>query len=129
DRVRATRERLYSAATGHVEDEYRIERPDGELRWIRESVVAVPVEQGVRLNGVVADITDRKRAEHAVGELRELHKRILESVVEGIHGVDLHGRIMFENHAATRMLGRSLTQLVGKGAHETMHHSRADGAA
>ena len=49
------------AHTGDYDEIYRIERPDGELRWIRDR--AFPVEnkdgQVYRLAGLALDITDR----------------------------------------------------------------------
>jgi len=53
--------------TGHFEEEFRIVRPDGEIRWVR--VGASPVRHGgeiVRLVGSVQDITARKIADGQV---------------------------------------------------------------
>jgi len=45
-------------------EEFRITRPDGSVRWLRESVRATPLtDGGIRLDGVTTDITDRKWAE------------------------------------------------------------------
>jgi PAS domain S-box-containing protein len=53
---------------------------------------------------------------------------LLESTGEGIYGVDGEGRCIFSNPAATRLLGyRSPDELTGRGMHETVHHSRANG--
>jgi|GEM_PF-685655 len=58
-----------------LEDEYRIIRPDGSVRWIRNSAVVHRLANGhLRLDGVGADITLRKEAEKA---LHELPSRIL----------------------------------------------------
>jgi PAS domain S-box-containing protein len=47
-----------------MEDEYRIIKPDGTVRWLRDSVQISRLENGnVRLDGVVSDITERKMAE------------------------------------------------------------------
>jgi len=47
------------------ESEYRIVRPDGEIRWVREVAAPVRNEAGelVLLTGFVEDITERKRTE------------------------------------------------------------------
>ena len=53
--------------TGHFEEEFRITRPDGEVRWV--GVSASPVRRGdeiVRLVGSVQDITARKMADSQV---------------------------------------------------------------
>jgi PAS domain S-box-containing protein len=44
------------------QEEYRVVRPDGSLRWVRESVQVSRTADGrsLRLEGVVTDLTDRK---------------------------------------------------------------------
>ena len=49
------------------------------------------------------------------------------AVGEGIHALDLEGRIIFENPAGEKMLGWEPGELIGKPAHATMHHSKAGG--
>ena len=58
-----------------VQFEYRIRRPDGTVRWIEDSGVAVLDPEGrvIRINGVAKDITARKRAER---EKRLLNERV-----------------------------------------------------
>jgi diguanylate cyclase (GGDEF)-like protein/PAS domain S-box-containing protein len=73
------------------------------------------------------DITERNRAELALVQLRRQNELILDSVEDGIHGIDLGGRIIFENRAAAKALGNSIEGLSGRPAHATIHHSRADG--
>lgn len=60
-RWREFRKRLASGYSGEME--YRVLRPEGPVVWVRENVVAAPDEGGLLLHGVMADITDRKRAE------------------------------------------------------------------
>src|ERR1700743_758357 len=47
------------------ETEFRIRRPDGEIRWCVGTAAATVDENGrvVRVSGVTIDITERKRAE------------------------------------------------------------------
>ena len=50
---------------GNYDEEYRIVRPDGEIRWIRDRVFPILDEQGIiyRLAGIAEDITTRKQVE------------------------------------------------------------------
>jgi PAS domain S-box-containing protein len=73
------------------------------------------------------DITEQKRYQESLRQNEERTRLILESVGEGIHGIDLSGKIIFENSAAVKLLGYSIEGLIGKPAHATMHHSRKDG--
>ncbi len=57
------------------EDEYRIVRPDGAVRWIRNSIVVRRLPGGsLHVDGIASDITARKQAE---ATLRELPARTL----------------------------------------------------
>jgi PAS domain S-box-containing protein len=55
--------------------EYRIERPDGSVRWIRDRAFPVRNETGqvYRIAGIGEDITERKKAEE---KLRDYHERV-----------------------------------------------------
>ena len=63
DRERVRRATLTQAAGNYLE-EYRIIRPDGELRWIRDRAFPVKNEAGevYRIVGIAQDITERRLA-------------------------------------------------------------------
>jgi PAS domain S-box-containing protein len=76
------RPRAQQANQSHPEafnEEYRIVRPDGQLRWIHARTFPVKNSAGqlVRSVGLAADITERKRAEETVQQnlerIRALH--------------------------------------------------------
>ncbi|HTL62167.1 MAG TPA: PAS domain S-box protein [Nitrospira sp.] len=72
---------LRKQTAGTYDEEYRILRPDGSIRWIRDR--AFPVHDGTgavsRIVGVADDITDRKRAEEALQRVHhELERRVEE---------------------------------------------------
>jgi PAS domain S-box-containing protein len=56
------------------------------------------------------------------------NRLILESVGEGIVGVDAEGRIVFANPAAARALGRDPREMLGRDAHALLHPRREDGS-
>ena len=97
---------------------HEIREPDEELL----RVFAV-------LGSQLGQFFERKRAEEELANLQRRHELILQSVVEGIHGIGLDGTIIFENATGARLLGRQVEDLIGKPAHETIHHSRGDGSA
>ena len=74
------------------------------------------------------EVSERKAAEGALRASEEKSRLLLESVGEGIFGVDLDGKIVFINAAATRMLGYDQEELIGTEIHEKIHHSHADGS-
>ncbi len=59
--------------------------------------------------------------------LERQHNLILDSVADGIYGVDLEGRTTFFNKAAETITGWKPEDLVGTNQHEKLHHTRPDG--
>jgi polar amino acid transport system substrate-binding protein len=58
----------------------------------------------------------------------ERSRLLLDSVGEGIFGVDLEGKVAFTNPAANRILGYGADELIGQDVHQKIHHSHADGS-
>jgi two-component system, OmpR family, sensor histidine kinase VicK len=73
------------------------------------------------------DVTEQHEAEEALQIATRQRELILESVGDGIYGIDLEGRLTFINEAAARMLGYEPEELTGREIHEVIHHSHADG--
>ncbi len=63
---------------------------------------------------VIQDITDRKRAAEALRESEEKHRRLFETMAQGViyHAAD--GTIISANPAAERILGLAFDQMLGK---------------
>jgi two-component system, cell cycle sensor histidine kinase and response regulator CckA len=106
-------------------------RKDGSLYAEEMTITPLRNADGViaRYIAIKQDITARKELEAQMERLRTEHALILNSIGEGVHWIDVDGRIKFENPAAAKMLGYEVSELIGKPAHSTMHHTRADGAA
>jgi PAS domain S-box-containing protein len=73
-------------------------------------------------------ITERNVAERELRRLNECNRLILDSVAEGIVGLDEEGRVTFANPAAERMVGRNSEEMVGHRLHDLLHHTHASGA-
>jgi PAS domain S-box-containing protein len=74
------------------------------------------------------EVAERKKVQAQVADLEERSRLILESVAEGIVGVDATGKMTFVNPAALQNLGYSKDELVGGVLHDLVHHSYPDGA-
>ena len=83
--------------------------------------------QGVE--GLLRDVTARKRAEAALIEAEERARHLLESVGEGIFGVDRRGQVTFMNPVAEEMLGWTAAELYGVRVHDAIHYAYEDGSA
>ena len=101
----------------------------GEVRVIayRNKLIDVPGRDKYVL-GFGVDISEQIRAEGRLRTLTRQSDSILESVGDGIFGIDLHGRITVVNSAALQMLGYTRADVLEKKMHELIHHTRPDGS-
>jgi PAS domain S-box-containing protein len=60
--------------------------------------------------------------------LRRQHELILNSVGEGVYGLDLEGKVTFVNPAAVKMIGWEINDVIGQSMHALVHHSKSDGS-
>ncbi|MBF0263915.1 MAG: response regulator [Gammaproteobacteria bacterium] len=61
-------------------------------------------------------------------ELNQQQAAILDSLGDGVYGVDLEGKTTFVNPAACKMLGWDKEDLINQSLHSMVHHSYKDGA-
>ncbi len=101
----------------------------GEVRWMQWINRAIFDEQGdfVEFQSVGRDITERKQAQKELERLSRQNELILNSVGEGLCGLDLAGTITFVNPAAVRLLGYEVEELIGQSISLILPHSKADG--
>jgi PAS domain S-box-containing protein len=79
DRERVLEAALTKQALGTYDEEYRIVRPDGSTRWIRDRAFPIRNHSGAvcRIAGIADDITDHKKAEEELQRIRhELERRV-----------------------------------------------------
>ncbi len=69
-----------------------------------------------------------KRLKMAKLQLELRHELILNSVADGIYGVDLSGNSTFVNRAMEKITGWQAEEIIGKNQHKILHHTRADGS-
>ena len=116
-------------AGGRLEREHSIVAGDEEKVM---DLVMYPVHgaegEMTAYGGFEIDITKRKQAERALAGSEEWTRLLLQSVGEGVFGVDLQGRITFVNPPALAMLEFEHDELIGNGAHALFHYFRADGS-
>jgi PAS domain S-box-containing protein len=117
--VRAAHE---AASQGQVSEiEYRIQRPDGQIRWVRNRFqLQATREQGIRVSGTLADITAaieadiaRRRAEET---LRTLHRAIQASSAGVIitDTTEPDNPVIMVNPAFERITGYTQQEVLGR---------------
>ena len=87
--------------------EYRIVRPDGEIRWVRVRGFQVRDAEGklVRLTGIAGDITERKHAVDQLRKEREMLAALVENVTDAIVSCDADGVLTLFNRATRELHG------------------------
>lgn len=113
---------------------------DGTARVLDLALAPVKDDHG-RVTHLVAtgsDITEfaatqRDRELHAaearLARAQELAGKVLDSVADGIYGLDAEGRVEFVNPAAAKITGYSQAEQIGGDQHTLLHGRRADGSA
>jgi len=117
-RVQKTGAPLRSVPNFSVEREYRILRKDGQTRWVHEMIQNVCDESGVPsfVQGVIYDVTERKRTEQELSESEERYRAVAQSAVDAIIIADSSGNIVSWNDAAQTMFGYAEAEVLGKPA-------------
>ena len=99
------------------EVEYRVRHADGSTRWIadRGRPEREDGDGASWIDGVLFDITERKRAEHALIEQGTLLEALLGSTPDHIYFKDSESRFTMISAALARSFGlRDVSQAVGK---------------
>jgi two-component system cell cycle sensor histidine kinase/response regulator CckA len=105
------------------EHEYRIVRPDGSVRWIRDRGFPIRDPQGrvYRTAGIAEDVTERREAQEALVR-REAHFRsLIENAQDLIMIVDGQCVIGYHSPSVERLLGFSHAELSGRNGLELVH--------
>jgi two-component system sensor histidine kinase VicK len=114
--------------TGEAQGLLHLSHSDGDIRVVayRNKLIVAPGRPPYVL-GFGVDISEQIRAEGRLRTLRRQSDSILESVGDGIYGIDLEGKVTFVNSAAAQMLGYKQDEMLGRNMHSLIHHTRADG--
>lgn len=106
---RRVREEIRAAlrTSGRFDCEYRIVHANGEPRWVWERGSGVFDADGrlVAIEGIVQDITARKRSHSALREAERRYYNLFENALEGIFRTTLSGQFLDANPALARIFG------------------------
>lgn len=117
------------AETGEALGRLHLLHSKGNVRVVAFRNKLIEPPNGMKyVLGFGVDITEQVLAEERLRTLKHQSDSILESVGDGIYGVDLAGRVTFINPAAAQMLGYKAHELLGQKLHSLIHHTKADGS-
>ncbi|HIJ38183.1 MAG TPA: PAS domain S-box protein, partial [Rhodospirillaceae bacterium] len=101
--------------------EFRILRPEGDIRVIQTAATVVSDANGapLRMTGVNFDITDRRQAEEILRTSEEKYRVLVETTGTGYLIVDGLGRVIDANREYVRMTGhQTLEEILGRAVTE-----------
>jgi len=91
-------------------------RRDGNLIHVSQNATVTRKENGriISYEGIVEDITERKRAQEEVRETRERYRQLVENANDIIYRCDAHGHFTYVNPTVRKILGYTEEELIGK---------------
>ena len=121
DRPRVAAARLASPAS--YDEEFRVVRPDGSVRWVRDR--AFPVQGagdlGSRIAGVAEDVTAQHSAQSELRRREEEFRTLFENISDMVTVLDARGVIVYQSPSVERVLGYSALEMLGHNAREFAH--------
>ncbi len=98
-----------------LEQLYRVQTPDGVVRWVRDRLQVVRDASGrpARLDGCLTDVTEQRAAEAAVRQSEERFRALVEKGRDGILLLDKAANIRYATSAAKFILGFEPAALLG----------------
>lgn len=97
------------------------QRKDGSLFPMELAIAEMQLGDQSHFNGIVRDISERKRAEQLLKETTSLQSAILDSANYAIISTDPDGTIRAFNRAAELLTGYSAADMVGKQTPHILH--------
>jgi len=124
--LRALEER--ASREGKLSAEYRVFAADGRVVWVREEGALIPGEEGRPdvWQGIILDITERKRAEQALHESEQRFRRAFDDAPIGMALVGLDGRWLQANRALCEIVGYPRERLLQKTFQDITHPEDLD---
>jgi len=94
-------EALVKQVWGEYDEEYRVERPDGSLRWVHDRAFPVRDQSGkvYRIVGIAEDITKQKQAEEQLRAATVMLSSLINHLHSGVMVEDESRRITHVNQA------------------------------
>ncbi len=106
-----------------VNFETRIRRFDGSKVWVRSNteVIRDPKGHVAGYEGLVEDVTDRKRAEDALRTSEERFRSLVQNASDMISILDAEGKALYYSPASQRVLGFAPASRLGGDGFEAVH--------
>ena len=112
DRVGREVQEHSAAGTERFQQEYRMVTKDGQVRWVDDRTAVERNAEGqiAFFNGIVIDITERKRAEEELRKSHQTFLTVLDGIEATVYAADMDSyEILFMNKHMINSFGADLT--------------------
>ncbi|MCS7015254.1 MAG: PAS domain S-box protein [Gemmatales bacterium] len=107
--------RVRAGEVSRVEDEYRIVLPDGQVRWLRDSVSVERLKDGrLLLHGVVSDITERRQMVEQLRYSEAKYRALIENLEQCVFLKDRELRFAAVNPKFCEAVGKPESEILGR---------------
>lgn len=91
-------------------------KSDGQIRFVHSKALVSrdPENKPLKIEGVIQDIHEQKRAEDALKESESRFWNLFNDAPIGYHEFDLQGRIVLVNQTELDMLGYEIEEMIGR---------------
>ncbi len=99
------------------QEEFVVEAHTGNSMWVSATKVPLRDSDGqiIGMVGVSRDVTDRKQAEQALAEERNLLRTVIDNIPDYIYVKDRQSRFILRNVSGVELLGvRTVDEVIGK---------------
>jgi PAS domain S-box-containing protein len=108
---------LTAAGRPYFEQEYRIHRADGVVRWVYDFTIVSRNADGSAASylGYLLDITERKEMERQIEGERDFIRTVINSLPGVFYVIDPDGRFELVNDSFSRITGYSAEEILRRG--------------
>ncbi|MHB1153491.1 MAG: PAS domain S-box protein [Eubacteriales bacterium] len=112
-------------AQGQIQSEFEMLCKDGKPLYIsfEGKIANGPVGEFKQTHCILQDVTERRKAEDALRESEEKHRRLFETMTQGVIYQAADGKIISANPAAERILGMTIDQMQDRTSMDSAWHS------
>jgi PAS domain S-box-containing protein len=108
--------------------EFRLVRPDGEIRWLRSGCRFTYDDRGTptKCIGVHHDVTEQRVAEETLRRSEKKYRQLVENVNDVLYSVDHTGVVTFVSPSVESVLGLEPSKIVGRNFQNLVHPDDLD---
>jgi PAS domain S-box-containing protein len=130
DRDRVRNAAFTKETLGTYDEEYRIVRPDGSVRWIWDRAYPVQDREGqvYRVVGLAEDITTKKEVEAALAESERKYRVLFDDNPSMYFMVNAEGTVLSVNRFGASRLGYRPDELIGRSVFGVFHEQDREAA-